>query len=267
MERVVNLHPLPLEGRIAMVTGAARGIGLELMRALLAAGASVEGADCDASALGESIDSLNREAAQTPGPRREARGTPVDLRSSRAVDDWFDAVWGQHGQLDVVVNNAGVQLNRAAIELSDEDWTDVLDINLNAAFYVCRAAGRRLCAQGSGAVVQISSVAERFGLARRVPYGVSKAALSSLTRVLAVEWAPHGVRVNAVAPGYVETDLVRTAFERGHINRDEIVAKIPLGRLATPRSIADAVTFLVSDAADYITGQTLFVDGGYSVSK
>ncbi len=102
---------------------------------------------------------------------------------------------------------------------------------------------------------------------RRLPYGVSKAGITALTRGLAAEWAREGIRVNAVAPGYVETELVRHAFEMGHIDRDTIVAKIPLGRLAEPRSIGDVVTFLASDRADYLTGQTLYVDGGYSIFK
>jgi len=264
----LKIHPdAPLRGRVAMVTGAARGIGREVMRALMLAGAFVEGADVEAAQLDESIAELNLQGTGASGGRGSAQGSAFDLRVSHDVDAWFSRTWERHGRIDVVVNNAGIQLNRAALDLSDEEWSSVLDVNLNATFYVCRAAGRYLCPQGSGSVVQVSSIAERFGLARRVPYGVSKAAISSLTRVLAVEWAPYGVRVNAVAPGYVETDLVRSAFDRGHINRDDIIAKIPLGRLAEPRSVADAITFLASDAADYITGQTLFVDGGYSVSK
>ncbi len=121
--------------------------------------------------------------------------------------------------------------------------------------------------QRGGAIVNVASIAERFGMPRRLPYGVAKAGIASLTRGLAAEWAPDGIRVNAVAPGYVETDLVRHAFEAGHIDRAAITAKIPMGRLAAPRSIADVVLFLASDAADYVTGQTLYVDGGYGIYK
>ncbi len=124
-----------------------------------------------------------------------------------------------------------------------------------------------MLARGEGVVINIASIAVQFGLPRRLPYCVSKAGIAALTRVLAVEWASAGVRVNAIAPGYIETELVRYAFEQGHIRPEEITAKIPQGELAKPRTIGEVAVFLASDAAGYITGQTLVVDGGYSVFK
>jgi len=252
----------PSDRRVALVTGAARGIGRAIAEALVAAGLHVELADLDGDAAQRTAAELS---AQGRGPAVVA--AQVDVASSADVRAWIDDVDRRHGRVDVLVNNAGVQLNRAAADLSDDDWRRVLGVNLDGAFYCSREAGSHMREHGGGAIVNVASIAERFGMPRRLPYGVSKAGLAALTRGLAAEWAPDGIRVNAVAPGYVETDLVRHAFESGHIDRDVITAKIPMGRLAQPRSIADVVVFLASDAADYVTGQTIFVDGGYGIYK
>jgi len=252
-----------LVGRVALVTGAARGIGLAVARALAEAGATLELSDIDGPAVEAAAAGLPQAAAAAG----TAVGAAVDVADGDRVRAWIDDVADRRGRIDILVNNAGVQLNRAAADLSDDDWHRVLGINLDGAFFCSREAGRVMRARGSGAIVNIASIAERFGMPRRLPYGVSKAGIAALTRGLAAEWAPDGVRVNAVAPGYVETELVRHAFEMGHIDRDAILAKIPLGRLAEPRSIGDVVAFLASDRADYLTGQILYVDGGYSIFK
>ena len=256
---------LSLAGKVALVTGAARGIGLAIATAMSRRGATLELADVDAPAVRTAAAGLRGATAR--GAAGAAHGSAVDVSSSAEVRSWVSDVLGRHGKVDILVNNAGIQLNRGAVDLSDDDWRRVLGVNLDGVFYCCREAGRAMTARGSGAIVNVASIAERFGMPRRIPYGVSKAGIAALTRGLAVEWASHGVRVNAVAPGYVETELVRHAFEQGHIDRDAIVAKIPLGRLAEPRSIADVAVFLASDLADYVTGQTIYVDGGYSVYK
>lgn len=254
----------PLESRVALVTGAARGIGRAIAQALADRGAAVELADVDGPAAASAAVELN-EADPESGARAVA--TTVDVSSPDQVQAWIADVNQRHARIDILVNNAGVQLNRASTDLSYEDWRAVLGVNLDGAFLCSSEAGRFMREQQRGVIVNIGSIADRFGMPRRVPYGVSKAGLAALTRGLAAEWAVDGIRVNGIAPGYVETDLVRHAFERGHIDRSAIVAKIPLQRLAEPRSIADAVIFLASDAADYITGQTIYVDGGYSIYK
>jgi NAD(P)-dependent dehydrogenase (short-subunit alcohol dehydrogenase family) len=246
-----------------MVTGAARGIGRAIAEALAASGAIVELADVDAVAVREAA----AEIARPFGDPSRATAAIVDVANADQVRSWTEDVATRRGGIDVLVNNAGVQLNRAVVDLGDDDWARVRSINLDGAFYCSREAGRWMRRAGSGAIVSVASIAARFGMPRRVPYGVTKAGITALTRGLAAEWAPDGIRVNAIAPGYVETELVRHAFDQGHIDRDAIVAKIPLGRLAAPRSVADVAVFLVSDAADYITGQTLYVDGGYAISK
>lgn len=253
-----------LSGRVALVTGAGRGIGRAIAEALVDAGAQVELCDLDGAAAEDAAAAL---ASRHPGAEARVTGSRVDVAASADVRAWVDASAGRRGRIDILVNNAGVQLNRAVVDLSDDDWRRVLGVNLDGAFFASREVGRWMRSEGRGAIVNIASIAERFGMPRRVPYGVTKAGVSALTRGLAAEWAADGIRVNALAPGYVETDLVRDAFDAGHIDRAEIVAKIPMGRLATPRSIANVALFLASDAAEYVTGQTLFVDGGYAIAK
>jgi NAD(P)-dependent dehydrogenase (short-subunit alcohol dehydrogenase family) len=249
-----------LAGRVALVTGAGRGIGRAIAAALHAEGALLEVSDVDAAAASAAADEL----AAAGG---DAHASVVDVARPEEVRAWIDDVVARRSRVDVLVNNAGVQLNRAALELSDDDWTRVLSIDLDGAFTCSREAGRYMVRQGRGAIVNISSIAERFGMPRRLPYGVSKAGIAALTRGLAAEWAPDGVRVNAIAPGYIETELVRHALAAGHIDALEILAKIPLGRMGRPSDVAEAALFLASDRSAYVTGHTLFVDGGYAVSK
>lgn len=254
----------PLAGRVALVTGAARGIGFAIARALASAGALLELSDIDGDAADGAVAAIEKE---TSSGEALAMATAVDVAASDQVRAWMDDVLHRRGRIDVLVNNAGIQLNRAAVDLSDDDWRHVLGVDLDGAFYCSREAGKTMLAQGRGVIVNVCSIAERFGMPRRVPYGVAKAGIAALTRGLAAEWAMGGVRVNAIAPGYVETDLVRHAVESGHIDRDAILAKIPMGRMAQPRSIADVAVFLASDGADYLTGQTIYVDGGYAIYK
>lgn len=252
--------------RVVLVTGAARGIGLAVARRFTALGDHVVIGDVDGDAALAAAEGVAGAQAGVTGAG-VVEGAQVDVTSTESVDAWIADVLARAGRVDVAVNNAGVQLNRAFLDLGDDDWDHVLGVNLDGAFRVSRAVGRAMCRQGGGAIVNVSSIADRFGMPRRIPYGVTKAGIDALTRGLAAEWAPHGVRVNAVAPGYVETDLVRHAFEMGHIDRAAIEAKIPMGRLTSPASIAKAVTWLASDDADYVTGHVLYVDGGYAIYK
>jgi len=251
-----------VKGKTVLITGAAQGLGEAMALAFAQGGARVALSDLHADAVQETAQ---RIAAQTGAL---TLATAVDVGLSSDVASWLDHVQHTWGRVDVLVNNAGIQLNRASEEITDDEWERVLRVDLDGVFYSAREAGRQMMAGGGGgAIINVSSVATRFGLARRLPYGVAKSGVEALTRVLASEWAAHGIRVNAVAPGYVETELNRFAFAQGHIVRPEIEAKIPLGRLAVPKEIADVAVFLASDSASYMTGQTLFVDGGYTVLK
>jgi 2-deoxy-D-gluconate 3-dehydrogenase len=247
---VALTSPFALDGRLAMVTGAGSGIGRAIALGLAAAGA----------------DLLLLSDRDNLGPVAEEAGTAVtteilDLadRPARrtAVERLFDA----HA-VDILVNNAGLIRRAPAAEFSDDDWYEVIEVNLHAAFDLCRAAGRRMVARGSGKIVNVASLLSFQGGLVVPSYTASKHAIAGLTRALANEWAPHGVNVNAIAPGYVAT--ATTAALRSDPTRSaEILARIPAGRWAEPEDIAGAAVFLASPAAAYIHGHVLAVDGGW----
>jgi NAD(P)-dependent dehydrogenase (short-subunit alcohol dehydrogenase family) len=246
--------PAPaLNGRTALVTGSSRGIGLAVARALAAAGARVVLNSRDPDAV--------RAAAEQVG--NGAVGIAADLGSPAGAAGLVDGALEALGSLDILVNNAGMAMAAESIELSAANWQRTIDVDLSAVFYCAQAAGRHMLARGAGAIVNISSIQAFTPLARRVAYAASKAGVIGVTKALAVEWAP-AVRVNAVAPGYVATQMVEELVLSGRVNAEAIAARTPMRRMAQPEEIAAAVVFLASDAAGYITGETLMVDGGWS---
>jgi NAD(P)-dependent dehydrogenase (short-subunit alcohol dehydrogenase family) len=242
-----------LKGRTALVTGSSRGIGLAVARAMAAAGAKVvlNSRDPDAA----------RAAAEQVG--NGAVGLAADLGTPAGAAGLVEGALDALGSLDILVNNAGMAMAAESIELSAADWQRTIDVDLSAVFYCAQAAGRHMLQRGSGAIVNISSVQAFTPLARRVAYAASKAGVIGVTKALAVEWAP-AVRVNAVAPGYVATQMVEELVQAGRVNAEAIAARTPMRRMAQPEEIAAAVVFLASDAASYITGETLMVDGGWT---
>jgi NAD(P)-dependent dehydrogenase (short-subunit alcohol dehydrogenase family) len=250
----VSEAPAPaLNGRTALVTGSSRGIGLAVARALTAAGARVVLNSRDPDSV--------RAAAEQVG--NGAVGIAADLGSPAGAAGLVEGALDALGSLDILVNNAGMAMAAESIELSAADWQRTIDVDLSAVFYCAQAAGRHMLARGSGAIVNISSVQAFTPLARRVAYAASKAGVIGVTKALAVEWAP-AVRVNAVAPGYVATQMVEELVLAGRVNAEAIAARTPMRRMARPEEIAAAVVFLASDAAGYITGETLMVDGGWT---
>jgi NAD(P)-dependent dehydrogenase (short-subunit alcohol dehydrogenase family) len=243
-----------IDGKVAVVTGAARGIGRAIAETFNAAGATVVIADRD----GEG----GRNTAATLGGATEA--VEVDVRDWAAVDTAFAGVAERHGRVDICVNNAGITAIAPSLELDEAAWRDVLDVNLSGVFGCAQAAGRHMARTGGGTIVNIASAAGVLALPERAPYCASKGAVISLTRVLAVEWAKLGIRVNAIGPGWVKTDFVQAAIDDGHLAEADIRRRTPLDRLATPAEIAQVALFLVSPAASYITGQTVFPDGGFT---
>jgi len=191
----------------------------------------------------------------------------VDVRDHAAVGRCVDELAERLGTPTQLVYSAGIQHNESALALAYDDWCRVLEVNLYGAFSFCQAAGRRMVAEGRGAIVVVSSISLYFGFPRRLPYIASKNGLVGLVQTLAVEWAPDGVRVNGVAPGFVETPLIQHAFEQGHVDRAEAERNHALGRVAAPPEVAAAVRFLLSDEASFITGEMLSIDGGFRVKK
>ncbi|WP_432853798.1 SDR family NAD(P)-dependent oxidoreductase [Amycolatopsis sp. CA-161197] len=242
----------------AVVTGSSSGIGRACAVELAKCGwdVVVHGLEADAG-LAETIELVGAEggtAVPVAGDMREP--SVAEALVSNAVE--------RFGRLDGVVSNAGTGLTKAFGELGDDDWATLLETHLLGATRLLRAAHPHLVA-AHGAVVTMSSLAAGRALTGRAGYGATKAALEGLTRQLAAEWAPDGVRVNAIAPGTILTPLVRTNFARGLLDEGQVLQRTPLGRLGAPREIATAARFLLSRDASYITGQTLSVDGGWSI--
>ncbi|MFN7001478.1 MAG: SDR family NAD(P)-dependent oxidoreductase, partial [Elioraea tepidiphila] len=227
-------------GKRALVTGGAAGIGLATARALGADGARLALLDIDAARLDEAAAELRSTGA-------EVHAFPASVADPDAVRAAFAALDSRWGGLDILVNNAGVIGKRAALDLTDEAWSRVMRINLDGVFYCAREAGRRMVAQGSGAIVNLGSIYSLVAAPERLAYCASKAAVAAMTKVLAIEWAAHGVRVNAVAPGYVYTPMVASRGMSEELRRQRATAGL-LKVEGTAWDVAEAVCFLASPA-------------------
>ena len=242
--------PFDLTGRRALVTGGGGGIGRGLARALVDAGASV-------AVLGRS-ESADEAAAELGGIAVRA-----DLTDREDLRRGFDEAVERLGGLDILVNSHGIGRASDAVDHDLADWDEVIEVNLTATFELCQLAGRIMVAQGSGKIVNIASVMSFQGGFRISSYAASKGGVSQLTMALANEWAPHGVNVNAIAPGYVKTALNARIWRDDPERTEQINVRIPAGRWGEPADMGGAVVFLSSAASDYVQGVTLPVDGGW----
>ena len=251
------LDSFRLDGRVALVTGSSRGLGQAAALALAEAGADLALLDRgDASETVARVEALGRRVHAMC--RDFVSATPDELASS--VAEAVDAL----GSVDILVNNAGTIRRSPAVDYAAQDWRDVLAVNLDAVFHLSQAAGRHMLERGHGRIINVASMLSFQGGILVPAYAASKHAVAGLTKALANEWAASGVTVNAIAPGYMETD--NTAAIRADAERERtIVARIPAGRWGTPGDIQGAFVFLASDAAAYVTGAVLPVDGGWLV--
>ncbi len=245
-----------LNGKVALVTGASRGIGAAIAAALGHAGARVVLLGRDEAALAGVHDSL--AAAGCAVTRLIA-----DVAQVPGIDAAFDEIHQSLGRIDILVNNAGVEEVRASRDVAETLWDRILDTNLKGAFFCAQAAARRMAHGGS--IVNVCSLTSEVGVAGAAAYTASKSGLAGLTRALAAEWAPDGIRVNGIGPGYFRTALTEP-FYQDEGWRSAMLRKIPLGRFGQLDDLAGAAVFLCSDAAAYITGQILYVDGGILAS-
>jgi NAD(P)-dependent dehydrogenase (short-subunit alcohol dehydrogenase family) len=252
------LDKFRLDGKTAVVTGAARGIGFATAQALADAGARVVLTDLDADALDAAVRTLTDTGI-------DAHAVPFDVTDPSAAQRIHDDIAARIGAVDVLVNNAGIAISNVPAEsMSDEVWNRVLDVNLNGLFRCCRAFGKSMLERGGGAIVNVGSMAGFIATRpqEQVNYNASKAAVHHLTRSLAAEWGARGVRVNAVAPTYIDTELVRKVSMDPNL-RQYWLGGTPMGRLGRADEIASVILFLASDAASLMTGSIVVADGGY----
>ena len=244
---------MSLQGRVALVTGGSRGIGAAVAEALASAGAAL-------AICARNGEAAAATAAAIAGRGGQALGVAADVSRAADAERIVAACVERFGRLDILVNNAGITRDGLVLRMKDEDWSDVLAVNLNGAFYCARAALRAILKQKqSGRIINVGSVVGSMGNPGQANYVASKAGLIGLTKALAKEVASRGVTVNAVAPGFIETDMTAGLADAV---KDTYRAQIPLGRFGTAPEVAAVVAFLASDAAAYITGQVIHVNGG-----
>ena len=244
-----------LAGRVALITGGGSGIGLAIAECMTQAGATVIITGRREAVLADACTGLGERAHYLVN----------DICELDGLDGLVEEVEQAHGPLDIVVNNAGINMKKPALDVTDEDFARIIHTNLNAVFALTRAAARRMVARGRGCILMISSMAAYYGIDRVVAYAASKSAVEGMVKVLASEFSQHGVRVNAIAPGFIDTEMSRKAMNSDPDRRDRAMRRTPMGSFGHPADIGHAAVFLASDAARYITGVSLPVDGGNSI--
>ncbi len=241
-----------LENQTALVTGGGRGIGKAISATLASAGAHVY-------LGGTNLETAEETAQAICDNGGKASPIQLDVSNKEDIQNAFDRIIGEAGRLDILVNNAGITKDGLMIRMKEEDWDRVLEVNLKGAFLCSQLAVKQMMKQKSGNIINISSIVGQAGNAGQANYTASKSALIGLTKTMAQEAAPRGIRVNAIAPGFIETDMTGGLNEK---IREGLMGKIPLGKLGSSQDVADGVLFLASCRASYITGQVLNINGG-----
>lgn len=247
-----------LTGKIALVTGASRGLGRHFALALAQAGA-------DVAITSRTLDSLASTAVAIEALGRGALPVALDVRDHASIQSAVAAVHARFGRIDVLVNNAGCNIRKPALEVSWDDWNTILETNLRGPFFVAQAVARSMIAARRGRIINIGSVTSVAGYAGLGPYGASRGGIKQLTMSLAADWGPGGVTVNCLAPGWFKTSQNAVLYENAEWV-DYLTQKIPLRRPGAVDDLTGALIFLASDASAYVTGQTLLVDGGITVN-
>lgn len=247
-----------LRGKVVLNTGAGSGIGRAMAHAFARHGARLMLLDIDPAALEQTRAQL-REAF----PGVQVHSVQASIADDVAVEQACAATEERFGRIDILLNNAGISMNKPSLELTPAEWRRAIDIDLSGVFYCSQAAGRRMAGQGAGVILSTASIWGLSSAANRLAYCAAKAGVVSLTKCLAAEWAQHRIRVNAICPGYTHTGLMDELMGRGAINGAELCGKTPMNRLGRPEEMAEAALYLASDAAAFITGHALVSDGGW----
>lgn len=250
------LKQFSLEGKAAIVTGSTRGIGRAIAEGMAGAGASVV-------VNGRNAQSTQKAASEIAAGGSKCLAVAADVSKADDVERLIKTTISSFGRLDILVNNAGISpYFKPAESVTEAEFDEIMKVNLKSVFLCCQAAGRVMIPQESGRIINISSIAGQVALPKLLAYTTAKGAINQLTRVLAVEWARYGIRVNAIAPAYMETDLTKGLRDNPRLH-DELIRQVPLGRLGEASEVAGAAIYLASDAASYVTGHVLNVDGGW----
>ena len=251
-------RPFALEGRTAFVTGASRGIGRSIALALGKAGAAV-------ACAARTFDQVEAAAIEIEAAGGRAVGLPLDVTRGEQIAAAVAAAEAVLGPVDILVNNAGVTLEKPSLEVTDEDWDTLVATNLTSMFRCARAVAPGMIGRGRGKIINVGSMYGRLGVPRYAAYCATKAAVDGLTRSLAAEWARHGIQVNCLAPGYMNTDIPRAAMAEAK-TRERFLSKVPARRLGEPEEAAALAVYLASAASDFMTGQTVYLDGGQTMA-
>ena len=248
------LEKFNLTGRVAVVTGASRGLGAGMAIGLAEAGADLV-VVASSARLQETVDKIKALG-------RRCIGVQADLIDTKVIPKIIDATIAEYGRLDILVNCAGIIRRAPAIEFSEQDWDDVIQINQKSLFFLCQAAAKEMLKQKKGKIINIASLLSFQGGIIVPSYAAAKSAVAGLTKALANEWAPLGINVNAIAPGYMATEMTE-ALQKSAERAPATLARIPAGRWGTPEDMKGLAVFLASDAAEYVQGQVIAVDGGW----
>ena len=252
------MNPFDLSGKVAVVTGGNGGIGLAMARGLAKVGA-------DIVIVGRDAGKSERAVRELSALGRAAHSLQADLADAEACRDAIAKAAAMHGRLDILVNNAGMSIRKPPQDYSIAEWQTVMDINLTGAFVCCQAAYPHFKRAGRGKIINLGSMMSIFGASYATPYAASKGAVVQLTRSLACAWARENIQVNAVLPGWIDTDLTRRARVEVQGLQEKVEARTPAGRWGVPDDLAGVAVFLASAASDFVTGAALPVDGGYSI--
>ena len=252
---MTTTNTFQLAGKRALITGGSRGLGFAMAKQFIAYGAEI-------IITGRNREQME-EACKALGEK--CKGLIFDLQYISQIADFVSTAEKEHGAIDILINNAGIHLKKDALEVSDDEYGEVIRINQQAVFALSRECAKKMVTRKKGSIIMISSMASQYGIPKVIAYTAAKSAVEGMTRGLAVELSPMGIRVNCIAPGFIETDMSAKALNNDKERKQKVLSRTPMGKLGKPEDVAHAAVYLASDAASYITGVILPVDGGNTI--